>query len=451
MSDLRRLAEFIHDITWDQLPERVRETAALRVLDLVSVAAGAVKDPLVEAAKEALGAVSGCGNVSVWGGTRKYPLATAAMLNAMLAHTLELDDVHTASKTHGSASLIPAAWSCAEYLGKSGKDFLLAVVCGYETVNRVGMAFGVSAHRNRGWHATATCGVFGCAAACAKLLGLTENQIVYAMGMAAQEAGGTWAFLGDGASCKILNPATAACTGAKCAYLAKAGMTGPEHVLTTEDGGMLAAMSNGYDVSKVSADLGKVWEVKFMDNKPYPCCRSTHCTIDGSLYLREHEGVRPENVDHVDVFTYLVGNKQCGMSEGSIHPTKAVEAKFSTPFTVASALLYGRVTLEEFTQEKIDDPKVQELLSRVKVITDDSFTNQYPDHWGCRVVAYMKDGRTCEVTIPDASGSTDNPLTIEQLTAKIKGILLRVMDEKQADQTMEYLHNIESAEELQAV
>ena len=160
MSDLRRLAEFIHDITWDQLPERVRETAALRVLDLVSVAAGAVKDPLVEAAKEALGAVSGCGNVSVWGGTRKYPLATAAMLNAMLAHTLELDDVHTASKTHGSASLIPAAWSCAEYLGKSGKDFLLAVVCGFETVNRVGMAFGVSAHRNRGWHATATCGVF---------------------------------------------------------------------------------------------------------------------------------------------------------------------------------------------------------------------------------------------------------------------------------------------------
>ena len=165
MSDLRRLAEFIHDITWDQLPERVRETAALRVLDLVSVAAGAVKDPLVEAAKEALGAVSGCGNVSVWGGTRKYPLATAAMLNAMLAHTLELDDVHTASKTHGSASLIPAAWSCARYVHASGKEFLTAVVCGYETVSRIGMALGVTSHRKKGWHATATCGGFGCAAA----------------------------------------------------------------------------------------------------------------------------------------------------------------------------------------------------------------------------------------------------------------------------------------------
>lgn len=192
MSDLRKLAQFIHDITWDQLPERVRETAALRVLDLVSVAAGAAKDSLV-----------------------------AAMLNAMLAHTLELDDVHTASKTHGSASLIPAAWSCAEYLGKSGKEFLLAVICGYETVNRVGMAFGVSAHRNRGWHATATCGVFGCAAACAKLLDLSVDQIVSALGMAGTQSSGVWAFLGDGSNCKILHPARAAADGIEAAFLPK--------------------------------------------------------------------------------------------------------------------------------------------------------------------------------------------------------------------------------------
>lgn len=451
MTELRVLAKFVHDLNWEAVPADVKETTKNVLIDSVGVGIGACRNEQNVSIINEFTSLCSDHSVSIWGQGKKTSLFQAVFLNALEGHTLEMDDVHTRSKTHIGTVVTPAVWSVAEYEKKTGQELLLAELCGYEVTARIGMALGVSAHRNLGWHATSTAGVIGAAAACAKLLGLTENQIVYAMGMAAQEAGGTWAFLGDGASCKILNPATAACTGAKCAYLAKAGMTGPEHVLTTEDGGMLAAMSNGYDVSKVSADLGKVWEVKFMDNKPYPCCRSTHCTIDGSLYLREHEGVRPENVDHVDVFTYLVGNKQCGMSEGSIHPTKAVEAKFSTPFTVASALLYGRVTLEEFTQEKIDDPKVQELLSRVKVITDDSFTNQYPDHWGCRVVAYMKDGRTCEVTIPDASGSTDNPLTIEQLTAKIKGILLRVMDEKQADQTMEYLHNIESAEKLQAV
>lgn len=336
MSDLRKLAQFIHDITWDQLPERVRETAALRVLDLVSVAAGAAKDPLVAAAKQALGAVSGCpvemagGNfVSVWGDSRKYPLATAAMLNAMLAHTLELDDVHTASKTHGSASLIPAAWSCAEYLGKSGKEFLLAVICGYETVNRVGMAFGVSAHRNRGWHATATCGVFGCAAACAKLLDLSVDQIVSALGMAGTQSSGVWAFLGDGSNCKILHPARAAADGIEAAFLAKAGMTGPEHIFDAKDGGLLFAMSDGGDVSKLSQGLGEVYEILNMDMKPYPCCRSAHCAIDAVLDIRRqmeaHMGLTIQTegeaeilagqIQKIEIDTYLVGYKQCAVSD----------------------------------------------------------------------------------------------------------------------------------------
>ena len=358
MSDLRRLAEFIYDITWEQLPERVRETAALRVLDLVSVAAGAAKDPLAEAAKKALGIVSGCraeipdadlnraGFVSVWGDPGKYPLATAAMINAILAHTLELDDVHTASKTHGSASLIPAAWSCAEYLGKSGKDFLLAVVCGFETVNRVGMAFGVSAHRNRGWHATATCGVFGCAAACAKLLDLSVDQIVSALGMAGTQSSGVWAFLGDGSSCKILHPARAAADGIEAAFLARAGMTGPEHIFEAKDGGLLTAMSDGGAISQLSQGLGEVYEILNMDMKPYPCCRSAHCAIDGILEIREQMEARlglkirnmseaeilAEQIQAIEIDTYLVGYKQCAVSDGCLHPKTVLDAKFSTPY-----------------------------------------------------------------------------------------------------------------------
>lgn len=451
MTELRELARFVHDLKWENVPDDVKETTKKVLIDSVGVGVGACRNEQNVNIIREFTKLCNDHTVSIWGQKEKTSLFQAVFLNALEGHTLEMDDVHTRSKTHIGTVVTPAVWSVAEYEKKNGQELLLAELCGYEVTARIGMALGVSAHRNLGWHATSTAGVIGAAAACAKLLNLSEDEIVYAMGMAAQEAGGTWAFLGDGASCKILNPATAACTGAKCAYLAKAGMTGPEHVLTTEDGGMLAAMSNGYDVSKVSANLGTIWEVKYMDNKPYPCCRSTHCTIDASLYLMEHDGVRPEQIDHIEVYTYLVGNKQCGMSDGSIHPTKAVEAKFSTPFTVATALLYGRVTLEEFTQDKIDDPKVQELLSHVKVITDDTFTSRYPDHWGCRVVAYLKDGSRHEATIPDASGSTDNPLTTQQLTAKIKGILLRVMDETKAEETMEYLQNIEMVSELRSV
>lgn len=474
MSDLRRLAEFIHDITWDQLPERVRETAALRVLDLVSVAAGAAKDPLVEAAKEALGTVSGCrmemppvdqpGFVSVWGDTRKYPLATAAMLNAMLAHTLELDDVHTASKTHGSASLIPAAWSCAEYLGKSGKDFLLAVVCGYETVNRVGMAFGVSAHRNRGWHATATCGVFGCAAACAKLLDLSVDQIVSALGMAGTQSSGVWAFLGDGSNCKILHPARAAADGIEAAFLAKAGMTGPEHIFDAKDGGLLYAMSDGGDVSKLSQGLGEVYEILNMDMKPYPCCRSAHCAIDGILEIREQMerrmGLQIQNkqeaeilaqqIGAIEIDTYLVGYKQCAVSDGCLRPKTILDAKFSTPYSVSAAFLYGTVGMEQFESEVVFDPAVQNLLEKVTVHPSDRFTEQYPKHWGCHVKATMQDGTVYEVEVKDPSGSVARPLSREQAMKKAEEFL-SVVCPGRVTETIEELLNLESRNMLPSI
>lgn len=151
MGELRELAAFIHDLTWVELPEAVREAVTLRVLDLVGVSMGAVENELVRAVLESSRERAGSGPCSVWGMGGGLPVAEAAKVNAMLAHTLELDDVHTASKTHGSASIIPAAWACGEYLGSMGAEVLLAIVCGYEVTARIGMALGVTAHRKRGW------------------------------------------------------------------------------------------------------------------------------------------------------------------------------------------------------------------------------------------------------------------------------------------------------------
>ena len=423
-SSIRKLAEFIHDLTWEQIPLNVQEAAALRVLDLVSVAAGASSDPLVhQVAASGIFQEEG-GRSSVWGWKETYSLPGAVMLNAMLAHTLELDDVHPASKTHGSASLIPAAWSCAEYLGSTGKEFLTAVVCGYETVNRIGMAFGVSSHRNRGWHATATCGVFGCAAACGKLLNLDVDQIVSALGMAGTQSSGVWAFLGDRCNCKILHTGRAAVNGLEAAFLARAGMTGPEHILEAEDGGLLRAMSDGGDGDKVSEGLGTVWEILNMDRKPYPCCRSTHCAVDCALGLRDK--VDLEHVVKIRIQTYLVGYKQCGLSQISQKPRTPVHARFSTPYTVACAILYGEVTLRQFRPEMICDPAVQSLLKRVTVEAADEFTRIYPAHWGCRVRIHDIYEKVYETCVKDASGSVARPLGQEQVKAKAAALMKEV-------------------------
>lgn len=444
-SELRKLAEFVHDLKWEQIPEEVREAVVNRVLDLVSVAVGASKDDLVGRVADSYEKRSGAGSSHVWGYEKTYPLSVAAMLNGMLAHTLELDDVHPASKTHGSASLIPAAWACAEYLGKSGKEFLEAVVAGYETVERVGMALGVSSHRNQGWHATSTCGVFGCAAACAKLLNLSAEEILSALGMAGTQSCGVWAFLGDGSNCKVLHTGRAAANGLEAAFLAQVGMNGPEHILEGTDGGLLIAMSDGGDASKLSAGLGETWEILNMDMKPYPCCRSAHCAVDCALELRKELDV--SQIAKIDVDTYLVGYKQCAVSDGCLHPKAVLDAKFSTPYSVAVALIYGKVSMEEFLPEVVADEKVQELLEKVKVEATDHFTSQYPAHWGCEMRITMTDGSVHSYDVQDPSGSVARPLTKEQAMDKARNFL-QVAYPGREQEIMDEILNLAAAEQM---
>lgn len=424
MSELRKLAEFISHLKLEEVPAEVQEVAKLCVLDSIGAAMGASKHQLIKAAADTYYGIAGEDEAAgCWGQKRKAPLLTAVFLNAMMGHALELDDVHTNSKTHIGTVVVPAAWSLAEYLGCSGKQFLEAVICGYETMSRIGMGLGVSSHRNKGWHVTGTAGTFGAAAAAAKLLKLDTEKTLSALGMAGTQSFGLWAFLADGASCKILHPARAAASGTEAALLAKAGMTGPEHILDAKDGGLFAATSDEYDLSMVSRELGKKYELLYMDNKPYPCCRSTHCTIDAAIAIKNEYGITKDDIESIEVGTYLVGYKQCGVSEGSINPLKPVDAKFSSPYTVACAFIFGEVTLNQFKQTCIENPEVRDLLGRVKVVPEDRFTSVYPDHWGCELRVACKDGRIFKKEITDASGSVDNPLTKEQVKAKAVALI----------------------------
>lgn len=448
MSELRELARFLTRLSWENLPEKVRETAGLLLLDNLGAALGAVKTPLPQAAAATLLPLAGeGGRASLWGRGRKAPLSTAVFLNALLTDALGLDDLHTGSKTHIGTVVIPAAWGMAEQMGKSGKELLLAVVCGYETMARVGKALGVASHRKQGWHATATAGTFGAAAACGKLLGLDEEGMVSALGLAGSQSFGVWAFLGDGTNSKSLNPARAAASGCEAALLAQAGMTGPEHILTAEDGGLIRAMSREGDASPVAGELGETWEICRMDNRPYPCARSTHGAVDGALELRREHGLSPEEIDWVWVDTYQVGFQQCGTGEGSLRPKTPAQAKFSTPYCVACALLYGEVGLPHFTQEWVERAEVQEFLPRVAVTEDATLTAAYPRHWGSRVTIECKDGRKVSTLVSDASGSVDNPLSREQVKAKAVGLFRETRGED-APALAERLLALEKAEKL---
>jgi 2-methylcitrate dehydratase PrpD len=421
MEQLKKLAGFVADFELKDAPEEVVSAAKACVLDTMAVAMGANSNPMLNTIKNTYLMNEGAGRISatVWASGEKATLRTAAFLNAMAGHTLELDDVHTGSKTHIGTVVIPAAWAVAEAYHRTGTELLEAVICGYEVMARIGRGFGVSGHRNRGWHVTGTAGTFGAAAACAKLYKFNQEQIVSAFGLAGMQACTTWAFLTGSATDKVMHPARAAASGLESCQMVLGGMTGTSHILDAIDGGLYPMMSDSYDYDLVSAGLSSVWEILNVDKKPYPCCRSMHGSIDAAIALKEQHRIHAEDVDHVDIDTYLVGLKQCGLSAGSIKPTVPTEAKFSTPYVTAVALMTGRVGLSDFLQEKINDPARQALLSRVKVHEAARYTEQYPNHWGCCMTVTMKSGESWSHHVEDASGSVSSPLTDAQLTNKV--------------------------------
>ncbi len=433
MSELSELASYIAELELSCIPDVVQKSGILHILDSIGTGLGAVYDQQIQSVlKEWLkiGGENGEGYISVWGTNKKASLSTAVFLNAMMSHTLEMDDVHTNSKTHIGTVVVPAAWGMAEYLGRTGDDVLLAVICGYEVMSRIGMAFGVTSHRNKGWHVTATAGTFGAAAAAGKLLGLNKKQMTWALGLAGAQSFGTWAFLGDGTSAKVLNPARAAQVGMESALLVKAGMTGAEHILTADDGGLFSMMSDEADVQLVTEGLGEEWQLMMMDNKTYPSCRSTHCAIDGTLELCQTYEISEKNIEHIEVETYLVGYKQCGSSKGSLNPETPVNARFSTPFTVACAVMYGEVSLRQLKQDIIMDPEIRKLMHKVTVKPTLEFSDAYPHHWGCRVIIRTNDGSVYVSYMKDASGSVDKPLTQTQVKDKAVSLMMETCPDK---------------------
>lgn len=449
MDELRQLARFAAEFSLEQVPEQVVKAAKFCVLDSVGSALGAVRcDEIPEICRELQVWTSSSSpfQARVWGQGFKLDVFQALLINGMMGHALELDDVHTGSKSHIGAVVVTTAWTLADGQKEKGEKFLGAVIVGYEIMARIGMAMDVVSNRKRGWHATGIIGTFGAAAAAGHLLGLNEDQMVSALGMAGTQSSGLWAFLAEGSTCKKLHPARAAVNGLTAAILAKAGMTGPEHILDAEDGGLYRAVSDSWDLGGLTEGLGSSFEILKIDKKPYPCCRTTHHAIDAALALRkELKTGELGAVEAVRVDTYEVGVLQCGFTQ---YPESPVEAKFSIPYTAAAALVSGKVTQKEFTEEALGDDRVKTLAGKVSVVSDPMFSNRYPGRWGCRMTIRFPDGKELVKQIDDISGSILCPLTKEQERMKFRDLAGEAMPAKAAERLLQQIMGIEAARRL---
>ena len=366
------LADFCLQTHYDKIPTEVVERTKLLILDTVGIIIRARHDsestPSLLAAVGKLGLDNG--DCHVFGDNTTYSPATAALINATLAHSLDFDDTHAEASIHASAPIVPAAIAAAEMVGASGRELITACVVGYEIHVRLGKAVGAADHYIRGFHPTATCGIFAAVAAVAKILKLSDAQTVSAFGIALSQTAGAMQFLKDGAWTKRLHVGQAAQNGLMAAFFAREGYVGPAQSIEGQWG-----FFNNYssDANRDTAvdGLGKTWETMTLGVKPYPSCRYSHAAIDGIIQLAKQHNLPPDS--DVDI---EVGLPQRGFGiighplEQKQNPASIVDGQFSMPFSAAVAFRQRGFVWDDYARN-LTHVDTLNLCQRVAVYVDD--------------------------------------------------------------------------------
>jgi 2-methylcitrate dehydratase PrpD len=415
----RRLAQFVSSLSPSDLPEDVRQRARLLILDSLGIAWAAATEPW---AKELLDAISELepGGLAVMGSAARAGATGAAFLDGLLVHGLDFDDTAQGAIAHTSATALPAALVAASRRGRSGDDFLLAYVVAVEVTARVGQAAGGRLH-GAGFHPTSIAGTFGAALAAGKLEGLDTDGLTRAQGIAGSQAAGLLQFLDDGSTVKRAHAGFAASAGLRSAALAAAGLSGPPAVYEGRYGLFATHLpSEPVDEASITADLGEHWAVSSVAVKPFPTCHFTHAFIDAALWLREHEGVDPEQIVAIEAKIHPTpGAMVCEPWEAKVRPTTDYDARFSLPFAVAVALVRGRLGLAELEPSARSDPVVVDLASRVRVGPDPK--SAFPDYFSGELLLTLSDGRVVHRREQLNRGSDRRPLSETEIRAKFRG------------------------------
>lgn len=424
MTLARRLAEFAAALDFADIPPAVVASVRLRTLDIAGIALAASTG---ESAPSILGALEGwsaVGDCTVIGAKRTAAAPLAILANGALAHSLDFDDTHAASITHASAVVVPVALALGEAAALDGRALITAMVAGYESITRLGMAAPGAFHA-RGWHATGVCGSLAAALVAGRIEGLDAARMTAALGVAGSFASGLLEYLDDGSWVKRVHAGWAGHAGAVAAALARGGFTGPASVLDGRFG--LYHTFLGVDPDPAPFDtLGRDWQTLAIGYKPYPCCHYNHAYLDCALQLRQAHALAPDDVEAVEC-RVPAGQAPivCEPRAAKLRPRTAYDAQFSLPYSVASALLDGRVGLDSYTAGRLAEPRRLALAARVTHAIDPEST--FPHGFPGWVRIRLRDGRMLEARVPDGRGSLACPLPPEAIVAKFRDNAARAL------------------------
>ena len=417
----RKLARFIISSGFDDLPETVRHEGSRTLLNWAGCAIGGSRHETMTKAMAALSPFFGPGQATLFGRPERVDVLHAALLNGIGSHVLDFDDTHIETAIHPAAPVAPVILALAEHRSVSGRDLMAALVIGIETELRIGMAV-TPAHYKVGWHITGTAGVFGSAAAAGKLLGLSERQMCWGLGLAAAQPVGLQEMFGS--MTKSFHPGRAAQNGLTAALLAHKGYTASEHGLEAKRG-WLNVLSTACNTAAITSTG---WEILNNSYKPFACGLVVHPVIDGCIRLRNENGLAADMIDRIEVAVH-----PRVMEVTSIrNPRTGLEGKFSVYHAAAVAVGEGAGGERQFSDEAVRATAIAQLRARVSATIDPGLGKAQ-----ARVAIVLKNGDRLALFVEHAVGSVQNPMSDSMLEDKFRGLSDGILPSGQTDRLID--------------
>lgn len=417
MGATQALAQFGHDLKWQQVPQRVKEILQVLMIDIFRATVGGIDRPWTQKilALYQHHHSEQCANVLLH--DLKVDVAKAAFINASACGSLDWDDSHVAAIIHPGICVWPAALAMAQVTQASGEELLEACLVGYESAIRIGMSIQPE-HSLRGFQGTPTCGVFGAAAACAKLLRLSVEEHRNALGIAATFACGISQFFVSGSDIKRFHAGKAAMNGVEAALLAKQGLSGPIDAIEGVQG-FAKAFSDRFDAATVVEKLGTYFEIEKISLKPHAGSVRMQSAIECALKLaQEHHFA----CDHIDTIVIGVHPAMVGKLTAN-QPVDHQQAQLSTPFAVALALELSAhrtppisLSIDDFAQG-FANPQVMALSAKIQCVIDPEVEQKTTaQSVAARVKIHLKGGECLEHFMAHPLGCPANPMTLQEVS-----------------------------------
>jgi 2-methylcitrate dehydratase PrpD len=431
----RTLAELVAATSWADVAAQQHE-AKRSILNFFATALGSAHDPAVTTALRTLLPFSGAATSTVIGRTERLDMMGTAFVNAISANLLDFDDTHPETIIHPAAPVAAPLLALAEAHGLPGRDVLTAFILGVEVECRIGNAVSPR-HYARGWHITSTCGIFGAAAACAKLLGLPVDGIANAIGIAASQSAGNVENLPTAA--KNVSVGNAARNGLFAALLAQQGYDAAPRAIEGPLG-WARAMGDEPDLERLLGGLGRTWEISKNTYKPYPAGIVFHAVIDACFRLRGRIG----RIDQIESVT--VQGSALLLARGDRPVGNERDARVSIHHCVACGLLIGAAGVFEFARETVFRPDIAKFRERVRAELDSSM----PDG-AARVSIRLASGEAIAETVMSPRGSLADPLGDRDIEAKLRDGVRTGGSDWDAERVIESVWRLDTCDDIVGV